>query len=81
MSESIGNLRDRIDALDDTIAAAIGLRRLVVEAMRAAKEERGVDFHDPAREAVIEGRYASVLEDVAPEKVHALVQAILQASR
>lgn len=81
MKEAVEELRVKIDALDLSIAIAIHERRSVVEEMRALKAKSGIAFVDPARETVIEARYRQLLPEVPPDRVAALVRAVLDASR
>lgn len=81
MTDRIEALRAEIDALDDTIADAVRRRAEIVSALKAEKAARGTAFVDPAREAVIEARYAARLPSIARARVAALVRAVLEACR
>lgn len=51
-------IRDRISALDRAILESVNARIDLVVELKAYKDARGLDFHDPDREA-------SILEDLA----------------
>ena len=47
----IRQLREQISALDRSILDAVNERLQLVEKIKAYKESRGLDFHDPDRES------------------------------
>ena len=47
----IRQLREQISALDRSILDAVNERLQLVEKIKAYKDSRGLDFHDPEREA------------------------------
>lgn len=57
-SDELGELREQIDEIDDTIAALVAERVQLAEEVAAVKLDRGSSLVDEGREEVVESRYA-----------------------
>jgi len=78
----IRELREQISALDRAILDAVNERLEVVAKIKAYKEARGLDFHDPGREqAMLRDLTEANPGPLSGAGVEALLRAILDLSK
>lgn len=82
MQEKLGELRQKIDALDDKIARLLDERMAVVRQVGELKTKNNAAIYHPKREGEILARLSeSNLENIAPEALRAIYGEIFAASR
>lgn len=78
----IRELRERISAADRTILDALNERLRLVERIKHAKRERGLDFVDPGREQALLGELAAANGGpLSPDGVRETFTAVLALTK
>ena len=82
MDPRIAELRDRISAGDRAVLETVVERVGLVRELKALKEEQGLDFHDPEREArMLEDLLEASAGRLSEEGVRELLAALLAVTR
>jgi len=77
---SIGELRRRVDALDDRLAALLGERARLTARIQRLKEVPGHAGRDRRREAQIVARMTQSAPELGPERLARIMDAVITAS-
>jgi chorismate mutase len=75
----LGDLRDRIDELDDQLAALLALRAHLTSEIQRLKEVPGHAGRDPRREAEIVARMARIAPRLGPDRLARIMDAVITA--
>lgn len=80
--QEIDALRARLTAVDERLVAALNERIELVAELKHAKVERGIDFHDPEREAwLLDHLAATSAGPVSDEGLREIFQRVLALTK